>query len=776
MRRKLPLLAALVAGAAVFVAVAVGASSHISPSPVELDTTTLYWSGQGSDANFKLCGDNADPGAGGFQNGANANNYMLWIFTTDGGAVQDPPGPTVTIDGTPYGNAFNSGGSDSGSWQIVTPFVAPGSISSAFATFAVDDPGDGSWILTISHGCGGGRTPAAGPGVSKDANGSYDNTFSWKVGKSADTDTVYSAGGGESGAVNYTVTVSHGDGAVSKVKVTGMITVNNPDSGAETLDSIKDELVDGSDAHVADCVVDTSGGLVVSTGSTNYPYSCDLGNSLPSGDLYNKVTIAWSDQNVGTTQHLDAGSASFTTPSAISFTPNDVDECVDVTDTLGGSLGKVCVGDDNPTTFKYPVTFKDDPGTCTKHDNTATATTEDTNTSTGSDKVTVQDCQGADLKVSKTANGTYDRECKWTIEKKANAPTSQTVDAGKPATFSYTVTLKATCTEIKNVKVTGKITVTNPNDWEDITLDSLTDALDSSGACTVDAGPYVVPKSGSITVGYTCNNATLSDTKNTAIAKWDAAKYHTPTGTASGSADVKFVETLIDDCVDVSDNYKGSLGHFCSDAAGNITGSNGATNPINYTLTFYGPAAGTCKDFTNTASFVDNSTPQQSGKASAKVTLCSFIAALTPGYWKNHAADSKSGSGHPYYSGDCSKLKSSSCSTNGPFAKQYLPQSLNGYSVSSILLADPIWAAMNCSSTKDQDAVGCLAAHLLAAKLNVANGANPCINPTIASADAFLTAIGYTGPGKTYTLSPAQRTQAINLKSALDKYNNGGGC
>ena len=47
----------------------------------------------------------------------------------------------------------------------------------------------------------------------------------------------------------------------------------------------------------------------------------------------------------------------------------------------------------------------------------------------------------------------------------------------------------------------------NPNDWEDITLTSLADVVDNGGACTVAAGPYVVPKSGSLDVNYSCSYA-----------------------------------------------------------------------------------------------------------------------------------------------------------------------------------------------------------------------------------------------------------------------------
>ena len=93
---------------------------------------------------------------------------------------------------------------------------------------------------------------------------------------------------------------------------------------------------------------------------------------------------------------------------------------------------------------------------------------------------------------------------------------------------------------------------------------------------------------------------------------------------------------------------------------------------------------------------------------------------------------------------------------------------------------------MNCSSTKDQDAIGCLAGHLLATKLNLANGSLACpgILQAVADADAFLKGqtvngvpgINYIGPSGTYKLTAAQRNLVISLKNKFDKYNNNIGC
>ena len=100
------------------------------------------------------------------------------------------------------------------------------------------------------------------------------------------------------------------------------------------------------------------------------------------------------------------------------------------------------------------------------------------------------------------------------------------------------------------------------------------------------------------------------------------------------------------------------------------------------------------------------------------------------------------------------------------------------YTVMNITDAANVFKANNCSSTKDQDAVACLAAQLLATKLNLANGslACPTILQTVTDAQNFLTGVNYTGPGGKYTLNSLQRAQAISLKSKLDAYNNNIGC
>jgi hypothetical protein len=72
------------------------------------------------------------------------------------------------------------------------------------------------------------------------------------------------------------------------------------------------------------------------------------------------------------------------------------------------------------------------------------------------------------------------------------------------------------------------------------------------------------------------------------------------------------------------------------------------------------------------------------------------------------------------------------------------------------------------------DAAYTLAMHLLAAKLNLAAGADPCgISGTVADADALLTGIGFDGTGKYLRPKNAEYQTALDLAYLLDHYNNG---
>jgi hypothetical protein len=219
--------------------------------------------------------------------------------------------------------------------------------------------------------------------VTKDADGAYDNTYTWSISKSADKTVVKQVGG--SATFNYTVGVTHDGGAISNVTVTGTITVHNPNSADVTGVDVTDVLSDGT---VCDVEAAGDNATIPAGADVPFDYSCDL-SARPEGQLDNVATATWPTQDLGSKQLV--GDFTDFTFSDIAFAENTIDGCVSVADSFAGSLGTVCVGDANPTQFTYSRTVPVPAYDCTSYDNTATFTTDDTG-STGSASQTVSVC------------------------------------------------------------------------------------------------------------------------------------------------------------------------------------------------------------------------------------------------------------------------------------------------------------------------------------------------------------------------------------------------
>jgi hypothetical protein len=367
-------LMAVVTAAFMLLAPASALAFNSGDNPGGTGSNTITWTGQGSEnVNDAHCnGDTPNPGD------------TLFIFTTDGGSAHDAQ---LFVNG---GSAIdpaegNSGGSQ---FHFYTNLDSLDGLS-AYATFVVDDAGSGAWNLVISHGCPGEAPEADAPTVTKTAVGSYDNSYTWDITKVVDQTSVETLPGG-SVTLNYTVTVSHDGGTIDNVAVTGTITVTNPNDESITLDSITDTLSDDTA-----CDVDTSEGLELPSGDTDFAYSCDL-DAVPAGELTNHVEIAWSDQTLADDSELAAATAEFDS-GVISFDENTVDECVDVEDTYsGGPDTTLCVGDAGDVAGTFTLNYQrtvNAPalGTCVDVDNTASFTTNDTETY-GEDSATSHIC------------------------------------------------------------------------------------------------------------------------------------------------------------------------------------------------------------------------------------------------------------------------------------------------------------------------------------------------------------------------------------------------
>jgi hypothetical protein len=183
--------------------------------------------------------------------------------------------------------------------------------------------------------------------VTKDATTSYDRDWDWTIRKRADqTDLILSEG--QSFPVNYTVTVN-ATSADENFKVSGEITIKNPatNASAATIESVRDIIAAGgvgTEATVK-CGPDPDSPIA-------FPYdlapdstlTCTYKATLPSKtNGVNSARVRTSGKVPG-----DSGQANVTFGDPTRVT----DRCVDVTDTLGGTLGTVC-GPDAPRTFNY---------------------------------------------------------------------------------------------------------------------------------------------------------------------------------------------------------------------------------------------------------------------------------------------------------------------------------------------------------------------------------------------------------------------------------------
>jgi hypothetical protein len=140
---------------ALFATAAVAADFNSGSKITSTGDHNLHWTGNGGGASFtQACGD----AASGHGVPTDGTDYLLWIFTTDGGSAVATPNVTPQLhlggsgSGT-YDYTFANGSGTASTFQFVTPFFEPDSNLTAYVSFTTNDTGNGVWILTISHGC-----------------------------------------------------------------------------------------------------------------------------------------------------------------------------------------------------------------------------------------------------------------------------------------------------------------------------------------------------------------------------------------------------------------------------------------------------------------------------------------------------------------------------------------------------------------------------------------------------------------------------------------------
>ena len=155
--------------------------------------------------------------------------------------------------------------------------------------------------------------------------------WTWGIHKSADQSSL-TLSEGQQFPVNYEVQVI---GTLNEsYTVTGEITVRNTSSETVTITGVNDSLGD------VDCRV-------------TFPYM--LPPDTAFGCTYSGTSDVQAQENTATVTYGVSGTNSVTTALDWSgVTIPETDECVSVSDDLGGALGTVCRGSQ---TFSYPVTI-----------------------------------------------------------------------------------------------------------------------------------------------------------------------------------------------------------------------------------------------------------------------------------------------------------------------------------------------------------------------------------------------------------------------------------
>ena len=289
---------------------------------------------------------------------------------------------------------------------------------------------------------------------------------------------------GGTATFNYSVKVTPNGYDDSAWAVSGKITVTNPNAFAVSGVDVTDAIDNGGVCSV------TSGTNVTvpASGSVELDYSCTYAAAPSPAAGTNTATATWTSSALYSPNTSASGTASV---DFSAVTPSETNKIITVVDDKTDPLHPVTLGTwnwaDGEHSFTYALEKSGVAGTCTDYTNTAVIDETD---QSDTQKVTV--CVGKDLTVEKTATAALNRTYNWLIDKSVDDTLIEIADGGI-ATFNYSVKVTPNGFTDSGWTLGGTITIVNPNDWEDITVD-VADALDKGGTCTItEVAPYNVP-------------------------------------------------------------------------------------------------------------------------------------------------------------------------------------------------------------------------------------------------------------------------------------------
>ena len=394
----------------------------------------------------------------------------------------------------------------------------------------------------------------------------------------------------------------------------------------------------------------------------------------------------------------------------------------------------------------------------------------------GASGTSVQGASGTTLSAYKTAEGFWERQktYDWTIDKSVS-PESLTIERNASQNLTYTITVtRSLASQTDVIGVSGQICVTNGGDrtTENLKLVDQVEYKDGSGQfqSLPGATQTIIPAQQLGPGQSQCYNYQIFFTPVPGATYRNSVKvtitnHSGHLGTEFGpnpKADFSLPPSPaiveFDENASVTDTPTCPTGFTCTPAASGpwyFTDSDRVVFTTQVTNT--SALCDTYYNLDNTATLTESDTGQQhhdSATVSIYTGQCARGCTLTIGYWKTHAG----------FTG-----------RNPDRVSQFLPIWLgtpNGaksVEVTTAAQAANILSMNSCDGPSN--GITKLYAQLLAAKLNIGNGADgSAAAATIAAADAFLATYGCDAWS---SLARAQKNQVLGWATTLDNYNNG---
>jgi hypothetical protein len=595
--------------------------------------------------------------------------------------------------------------------------------------------------------------------VSKTASTSFTRKYNWTISKTASpAEKTIATGDSFSASYSVSVNASYAD---SNHAVSGSISVSNPAPIAATIKSVSD-------------VVSNNGAASVDCGTATFPYTLAAGNtlnctyskSLPDADSEtNTATATLQNHSYDSAGNpSDSGTTDFTGDAAVDFssaTITHVDKKITISDPVaGGTLGTAEYGVDS-----LPKTFPTYSQTIGPYLMCGDKAVKNTASFVGSDGATGSDTETVTAHV----------QCKLTVVKKLVPAT----DAGK---FNLLIDNVAKAANVGDGGSTGA---------QQLGMGSHT-VSETAGTAT-NLSEYVSK--------INCGGSDVSGTSTSvSFASGDSDKTCTITNTKKGRVTVK---KTTDGAVNPTKSINFTLTgpglpsggvtlNTYGDADGVLDFGYALVPGSTYTICENPVPAGFTSFWKLDNVIVtpynpnqNDSPPQDLGvrcyqfSASAAQTRAFDVDNSHPGgeprtigYWKNW---NKCTGGNQ---------AATAAKNGGPSAGVFvvddlLPQTIGNFTVSTCAQAVKVLSKQDQSGTnRANDAAYELAAQLLAARFDLAAGAETCtaVQNAVTNAQSLLVSINFTGSGSYLTKSSTNRTNALNLATQLATYNMGNLC